>query len=115
MGVKIFCQDKEILDIKNAVFTAIYYNMMDYIDNSNQQLSENLEMLISQLYAATGGIGLDVANYLKNKNDAITFANLIKIGIEKEQSTGSPFNADVEKTLRNFYIAILDYSNRLPD
>lgn len=114
MGVKIICQNKEILDIKNAVFAAIYYNVIDYIDDTNQQLSINLENLISQLYAATGGTGLDIADYVKNKNDAMAFANLIKIGIEKEQSGASPFNSDVEKTLQNFYKSILDYANKLP-
>ena len=38
MSVKIFCNNIEVLDIKNSLFTDIYNNMSDYIVTSDIKL-----------------------------------------------------------------------------
>jgi len=101
MGVKIFCNNVEILDVKNSIFTYIYNNIDDYIESSNLELPDNLQQLIVQLYAATHGIGLDIADYLKNKNEVLGFANLVHLAIEKEQASSNSFNKE-KKSFRKF-------------
>jgi len=113
MGVKIFCNNIEILDVKNSIFTCIYNNMNHHAENLSLELPDNLQQLIIQLYAATHGIGLDIADYLKNKNEVLAFANLVRFAIEKEQASSYPFNEEAEKALENFYQSIIHYSKEL--
>lgn len=113
MGVKIFCQDKEILDVKNYIFSIIYNNMMNYLEKANLNVSSDIENLLFQLYTATHGIGLDIADYLKKKQDVIFFADLLRLAIDQEQKSSEPFNEEAEEVLRQFYQSIVDYGNRL--
>lgn len=83
MSVILEWKGDDILCIRNGVFSEIYQNMLKIIEEKKGAISRELTWLIDNLYAGLGGIGLDLADYLKNKQDFTIFLDLLKKAITK--------------------------------
>lgn len=107
---------KQILHVRNAIFGFLYESIISLIEEKNLELNNDLDSFITKtLYVGGSGIGCDISDYLKNKNDALAFADLVKQAIEKEQKSEYPFREDVEKLLWDFHQAIVDYATQLKE
>lgn len=112
MSVRINCKSKEILHIKNSILRCIYFNIRSYLEQSKMMLSPSIKRFIEEdLYLATEGQDFDIIDFVKTKDDMLHFADLIRIAIEKEQSSETPFTDEVEKILIKFYEEIITCSN----
>ncbi len=107
MSVIIDYQGKVLLDCTNSIFCGLYWSINDFIEENNIFLNENIIILIQKLELGCGGIGLDIAQFLKNLEDILMFANLVKEGINRfdQEVHGLPENTKL--ILNNFY-------NKLP-
>lgn len=116
MSVRIFCLKKQILHLRNITFGSLYESITSLIEEKNLELNNGLDSFITTiLYVGGYGVGCDISDYLKNKNDTLIFADLVKQAIEKEQKSEYPFREDVEKLLWDFHQAIVDYATQLKE
>lgn len=113
MSVKIFCNKKEILHIKNVTFSFVYESLFQIIADSGYELNPTLDYLMEKLYKGTSGIGFDIADHLKNYYDFITFLALLKSALKKYESDSPYLRSDVKELLWNFYSEIENYGKSL--
>ncbi len=114
MGVKIECQGKEILDIKNITFEFLYLKMLEAIHEKNLMLSADLKRLIEALDLGGYGIGLDIAEYIQGKKDGKTFEIIIKIATDKLLHEFNTLPQDIKDNLKKFSDEITKYTHSLP-
>ncbi len=116
MSVPIWCNGKRILKIKNTLFEHLYLGFEKIIEEKNPTLPANVAKLIDKTNLGSyghSGIVSDIADYLKNKNETLLFAQLVKeaLEIEKEYYLKVP---GAMKIMHNFYEEIMNYANTLP-
>lgn len=117
MTVIINCREKQILKIRNALFGFFHDAMMKIVEENELELNSSIQELLHEMDQNVYGGGAIYADitHLKNKNDALVFADLVKQAIEKEQKSEYPFREDVEKLLWDFHQAIVDYAMQLKE
>lgn len=107
MGIRIFCNKKEILHSSRSFISQLYLGIEETIyGDENYCLNERLENLIDAVWLAQSGIGFDLANHLKDKADLILFAKIIEKTIEnacKEEH----FKKHYKEKALNFHKEIL--------
>lgn len=81
MGVIIVWNEKFILDCQNVVFCMFYESILEVIEKENIQLNSQLQHLIEDLERGCDGIGLDIARYIKTKDDLILLTNIVRTAI----------------------------------
>jgi hypothetical protein len=113
MSLILFLKNKPILHIRSGTFQSLYDQILEIIEIEEIKLSESLQWLIDKLYGATGGASLDFSNYLKTKDDADFFAELIKQGIEKMVKVFPNLTEESKKRLWNFYSELYNYAQSL--
>jgi hypothetical protein len=111
MGVKIFIQNLEVLDLQNSSFGTFYEDLLNLLQEKEISISLDLCLLMDELYSGCFGVGLDIAQYLKNKEDTILFASLVKSAIEKQQNSSHPFDKKIKTRLENFYQSIIIWAD----
>lgn len=115
MGVRIYCGGKEILDAKNTIFGSLHDSITSIIEEEELRISSNMEAMLEKMdqrIYGTGAVWADIANYLKTKEEALFFADLVKRGIEKEHKQ-YPFIPPMLEDLWNFHQEILKYGEKL--
>jgi hypothetical protein len=113
MGVKILCDHKEILDVKRSTFEIFYNDLIELIENDNIVLNESLQELMQKLSLGCYGFGIDIADFIKNKNDGLFFADLVKKTIIIFEAKFIDLYESKSRLL-NFHKEILNYAEELP-
>ena len=115
MGVRIYCDSKEILDAKNTIFGSLHESIISIIEDEKLKINSTLEAMLEKMDQRVYGIGaiwVDIADYLKTKEEVLFFADLVKRGIEKEHKQ-YPFIPPILDSLWNFHIELLKYREKL--
>ena len=116
MTVPILCQGKLILYTQNRLFDILHNAITYYIEKNDVQISHNIQALLEKtdqgVYGA-GGVIADIANYLKTKEEALFFAELVRIAIEKEKEEFARIVTCLQN-MQNFHQEILKYAQELP-
>ena len=121
MSIRIDCNRVEILHCKNLIFDTLYKNILFHIDKKKTKLSDNLEKMLEKMDQETygfGAISVDIADFIKNKNDLEVFTDLVKESINKyssEELKNAPqgFQEAVKKLLWNFHKELKEYGEQL--
>jgi hypothetical protein len=113
MSVRIDCEGKTILHVKNATFRFLYDNVTAAIDKRKIFLPENLRHLIEKLELGGYGIGCDIADFIKDKKDAELFASIIKQAIVSYKAEFPTLTEDIKEGVDNFYQELLKYAEEL--
>ena len=90
--------------------------MMEIIAEENIEVSKQLRELFERTdqkdYGPGGIYGVDIADFIKNKNDLLIFANLVAQSI-KDINWTMPQAKEVVEHLWNFYAELLKYAEKL--
>jgi hypothetical protein len=115
MAVIITCKEKIIFHIRNAIFSSLYSHMLNTIEEKNLNLKQNLNELIERLELGGSGWGTDIAKFIKDKQDAIFFAELVREAIlREEKELFGDYITEIKEELWRFYKEILHYAEELP-
>ncbi|KIX85366.1 hypothetical protein J120_00035 [candidate division TM6 bacterium JCVI TM6SC1] len=118
MPLSMDCNGKEILSIKTSVFSSVWHELYDMILNKEEPIYSHkvIKPFISQLYMCANDAGLDIADYLKTKNDTLLFADLFEEGIRRYRNELEGMIPDYfEIPLKNFVKEIRDYAFNIPE
>ena len=110
MSVHIECKGKTILHVKNVTCEMLYQSILKIVDKSRIFLSEDIQKLIEELEQAGYGIGCDIADFIKGKNDAIIFASLTREAIDLYKIEIPSLPTEAKERLENFYQELLKYA-----
>lgn len=109
MSRSIYCNSKQILKISTGYYDYLHQAMLQVIDDSRLELKPNIAEFIEML----DYYDLDVSEYLKTKEDVLTFAQLIPKAIELKKKSESPFRAAIESFFWICYYELILYANSL--
>ena len=89
-----------------------YKGIEEVIEDDEVVLNKNMEEMIDQLWQGQFGIDFDFTEYLKNKEDTMLFASIVKKAIEfLEQKYG--IAEDTAERLYNFHRELISYAEKL--
>ena len=112
------CHGKEILNIKTSVFAAVWHELYCMVMEDEEPVSSHsiIEPFIGKLQTSANGVGLDIADYLKTKDDTLLFAEIFEKGIIRyKERAGGTLPDYFEIPLSNFVKEMRDYACALPD
>jgi hypothetical protein len=112
------CNGKEILNIRTRGFDGVWHELYCMVMEDEEPVSSHpiIEPFIGKLQTSANGIGLDVADYLKTKNDLLFFADIFEEGIKRyKERAGGTLPDYFEIPLNDFVKEIRNYAHSLPD
>ena len=115
MGVRIRCDKKEILDVRNAIFAFLHERILEIVEEQELELSDNLQDMLEKMDQNIYGRGcvyVDVADYIKTKRDLEVFTYLVKQGIETDTWVMPAAKGPLER-LWTFHAELLKYGEKL--
>lgn len=115
MGIHIYCDKKDILDIKNVIFDIIHKSILSIIDKENLQITRNIQDMLENMDQDIYGLGaiwVDIADFIKTKEELLLFADLVKQAIEREHQERT-FIPEALERLWHFHQEILKYGEKL--
>lgn len=83
MSVRLDLQDREILYCKNSIISSLNEITNEIIEEERINLNQQMSDLLFKLDIAGYGLGFDLAEYLKKREDAIFFCELVKKTINR--------------------------------
>jgi hypothetical protein len=111
MGVMLSWKKNTILDVSGGVFEDLYFIMLlDVIEKNKLILSPNLLELFKYLELGLGGSGLDIANYIKSKEDMIVFIGIIEEAVDIFKQNNPKASQYTKDNLENFYKELVKVS-----
>jgi hypothetical protein len=111
--VRIECKGKTILHVKNVACEMLYQSILKIVDKSRIFLSEDVHRLIEELDQAGYGIGCDIADFIKTKNDAIIFASLTREAIDLYKIEIPSVTTEAKERFENFHQELHKYAEEL--
>lgn len=118
MALIMDCNGKEILNMKKAGFDGVWHELFGMWLNKEEPVHSNpiINDFIMELEICANGLGLDVADYLKTKDDTLLFADIFEEGIRRYRNERGGVLPDFfEVPLSNFVKEIRDYAYSLPE
>jgi hypothetical protein len=116
MSIHIYCKGLEILHVKNSILEALHDRITQHIEDRDIKITNALQLVLNKTNQDIYGIGMgcvDLASYLKNKSDAMFFADLVKIAIESLENE-KIIIPEAFVNLRKFHAELLSYAQELP-
>lgn len=88
MAVQIFCGDIDILDTQNGSFGLLHETITDLIEKKGLQISGSFKAFLAQTdqnVYGPGGVGADISEFFKTKEEVELLANLVHEAIEERK------------------------------
>lgn len=113
MPVRIRLKEKTVFEGKASTLEFLYNNLIELIENRNMKVENSFQNFLNFLYQACFGVGLDIADYLKNKKDLILLAQLLKKATNKYFEEFPYLPKDTRHSVLNFYNELVKYIDEL--
>lgn len=111
MGVMINWEDKTLMDSSNSIFAGLYSSMLDVINEDNLFFNKEISKLIDRLELCCDGWNVDLAKYIKTKNDFVEFIYLLRKSIDKRYKDIPGLPQQTVNRFENFYKGLREIQN----
>lgn len=117
MTVPIMCNKNVILYLSNMLFNRLHKAILKIAEKRKVLESSQIALFIEETdqdqYGA-GNVIADIADYFKNKQEALLFAEIVKEAIEETRASFLN-NVGSLEILNNFHQELLNYAQELPE
>lgn len=113
MSVRLDLQDREILYCKNSIISSLHEIMNEVIEEERVSFNQQMTELLHKLDTAGYGWGFDLADYLKKREDAIFFCELVRKTIIRYEEYFPTIPPTYRRMLHVFYDELHIYALNL--